>query len=302
MSENASVIYTKCTPDYLEDLEKTIQRFPELELDLRLLRALAKTHDYANAAELKGFDISWDNNNFFQHIEREALRTDKDYVQLLSPINMFEIDLHHVLIQFVGEVSSDEILSKNDFAKQLNTFSSQVQPIDLKQLAEYVLARDFDSLTEESKRFKIPSDVLRYIVETVVKPFLTQLFRKLDDHFLTHWKRPECPICGQIPFIARINDKKMFMYCDLCDGTFWVDYFRCPSCGSDKPQDQQFYYFNDKLDFFIFYCTQCKFYWNAIDDDKLKIPIPSGFERFYLSSLDQIAQEEGLTRKIQVSK
>jgi len=114
--------------------------------------------------------------------------------------------------------------------------------------------------------------------------------------FLEEWWQAPCPVCGRIPVIAKLKERKRYLTCMFCGAEYLADLFLCVKCGNTDPPTQKFLRPEGSPEFRVDFCEKCKHYVKVIDEDRLKKPIPRGLEDILTLSLDLMAKDAGLIR------
>ena len=139
----------------------------------------------------------------------------------------------------------------------------------LKQLVLALINNDHQIFVDISNRFDISVQVLEMIAELIASPYF-----ELSAEYFTkklskiHWREPFCPVCGNMPSLAKINEQHQTktLWCRFCDTT-WLFYDKvCPHCMNDKIELQKFIFPSNRRPLRIEACDKCKNYLKTIVD------------------------------------
>jgi len=76
------------------------------------------------------------------------------------------------------------------------------------------------------------------------------------------WERGYCPICGEFPSIALIEEEggKRLLHCSTCGQDWRFTRVVCPYCEKEAPKEMDYFYVEDKTQESAFVCDKCKKY------------------------------------------
>lgn len=163
--------------------------------------------------------------------------------------------------------------------------------ISLTRLIIAPVVGDKGPFNEISKKYDVPVILLEKVVEFISSPYLelcAEFFNKKLAKY--NWKQPVCPICGNIPAMAMVNEKKSQrdLWCRFCDTTWSFYETACPFCRHQDFATQKIIIYSDKKSIRIDACNKCNNYIKTINEimlqQKLNFSVKN-VETFYLDIL-----------------
>ncbi len=163
--------------------------------------------------------------------------------------------------------------------------------ISIKELVIAQVFGDKQKFSEIAEKYDVPATLLQRIFEFVASPFLelcAEFFTKKLSSF--DWNQPFCPICGNKPSMARVNDQAntRFLWCRFCDTNWQFQDMVCPFCDCHDLRTIKIIFPSDRKPFRIDACDSCKNYVKTVDeliaDKKFNITV-SYVETLYLDFL-----------------
>jgi len=137
----------------------------------------------------------------------------------------------------------------------------------------------------------VSATLLEKVAEFISSPYLelcAEFFNKKLAQFI--WNQPVCPICGNPPSMAIVNEKKSqrHLWCRFCD-TNWSFYeMVCPFCLNPEANSQKIIFHSDRKPIRIDACDKCNNYIKTIDElisqQNMHISVKN-VETFYLDLL-----------------
>jgi FdhE protein len=186
------------------------------------------------------------------------------------------------------------------FKKYFSRMSAQIARIEdlydkrkltLGKLSIAQLIGDKNPFMEISKKYDVSTTLLEKVIEFISSPYLelcAEFFNKKLAQF--SWKQPFCPICGNPPSMAIVNEKKSQrnLWCRCCD-TVWSFYeMVCPFCLNPDSNSQKIIFHSDRKPIRIDACDKCNNYIKTIDElisqQNMHISVKN-VETFYLDLL-----------------
>ncbi len=168
--------------------------------------------------------------------------------------------------------------------------------LPLRKLCVAQLVGDKAPFMEISKKYDVPVTLLEKVIEFVSSPYLelcAEFYNKKLAKF--NWRQPFCPICGNVPTIAMVNEKKSTrnLWCRFCD-TVWTFFeMVCPFCLNPDSASQKIIFHSDRKPIRIDACDKCNNYIKTIDElispQIMHISVKN-VETFYL---DMVAKKLG---------
>ena len=147
---------------------------------------------------------------------------------------------------------------------------------------------------EISKKHNVPVVLLEKVIEFVSSPYLelcAEFYNKKLAQF--NWKQPFCPICGNVPTMAIVNEKKATrnLWCRFCDTTWSFDEMVCPFCLNSDAASQKIVFYSDRKPIRIDACDKCNNYIKTIDElisSQIMHISVKNVETFYLDMIAKI--------------
>ncbi len=168
--------------------------------------------------------------------------------------------------------------------------------LPLRTLCIAQLVGNKNLVMEISNKNDVPVILLEKVIECVSSPYLelcAEFYNKKLARF--DWKQPFCPICGNVPSMAIVNEKKSprNLWCRFCD-TIW-SFFEmvCPFCLNGDSTSQKIIFHSDRKPIRIDACDTCKNYIKTIDESissQIEHISVKNVETFYL---DMVAKNLG---------
>jgi FdhE protein len=135
-------------------------------------------------------------------------------------------------------------------------------------------------------------------IHATLQPFLGSyaqaLIGSVEKPFQEFWRQGYCPICGGSPDLAYLEKEvgARWLLCSRCDTEWLFQRLECPYCGNQDQKTLSFFT-DEKEQYRLYVCEQCKCYLKAIDLRKAEAEILLPLERFYTMHLDSQAREYG---------
>lgn len=168
--------------------------------------------------------------------------------------------------------------------------------ISLRKLIVALITRDVNPFVEISNKYDIPVILLEKVLEFVASPYLelcAEFFNKKLSNLT--WNQPFCPICGNMPSMATVNEKKASrnLWCRFCDNIWSFDTTICPYCFNNDLKSIHIIFLTDGKPIRIEACENCKNYIKTVDElvafKKYNLSVKY-VETFYL---DMLAKDYG---------
>ena len=136
--------------------------------------------------------------------------------------------------------------------------------------------------------------LLGQIVKTIAEGVAARVRASAD---LSGWTKGYCPVCGSPPEISYLEGQegKRMLSCSLCATTWRFTRVACPSCETDKHDQIEIFYAEDKPKERAEACNACKRYVLSVDRRERARELVPSVEPLALMHLDIIMQERGYT-------
>jgi FdhE protein len=132
------------------------------------------------------------------------------------------------------------------------------------------LADYFKPTPEQEENISLPakSDVdispsgAAFLMSLVGRVVLEQRAREAATLDLDGWDKGYCPVCGDFPSIALIEEKggKRFLHCSSCGHDWRFTRVVCPCCENVAPEGMDYFYIDNKTQEAAFICDKCQRY------------------------------------------
>ena len=166
----------------------------------------------------------------------------------------------------------------------------------LKQLVLGLISNDKHFITDIAQRYDISPQILELVGELIAAPFLelsAEYFTKTLSKF--HWREPFCPVCGNMPSMAKINEQNRvkILWCRFCDTT-WTFFDKvCPYCMNENIETQKFIFPSNNKPVRIEACDKCQNYLKTIDGSIVLGEINFSVTNVATYYLDLLAKKHG---------
>lgn len=276
----------------LKIVNKIIQQredlYDYLELQRKVLEAQLEVYVALNEG---GGD--WGDQLSISFLEQRSLKTKKPMMHFLNPAILNEDSLLAIFRKVV-----DILIFIYPNEKGLGELRNYINTgkIDFMKLIKAALREDEEPIINCVEDFKVEPSFLLFLMNTSIQPFVQEITRKVSPSFYDRWWQAHCPVCGKIPSVARIRDKRRYLMCSFCGAEYLSDYILCVNCGNKDPHTLNFIKLEQTPEFQIDFCIKCKHYLKVINERKIKEPIPRFVEDLLTLDLDIKAKQLGLIR------
>lgn len=275
------------------EIEKLIIEDPELRNPLDFHLRILEAQRHLRMDPGKGTTIDWSDKTVINRLEQQALETNKpiaDFIDVSAFIADTIVPACETLIDKLSETGlKGEPL--NDFLHGISKGS-----IDISDAVGAALKGDAGFFERYGEKFGIDPSLLLFTISSSIQPCLEEIAGRVSQSFLDSWWHAPCPVCGRIPFIARLKSGKRYLKCTFCSSEYLADIYMCANCGNGDPGSLKFLAPEDYPEFRVDFCEKCKHYLKVIDKNKLRKHIPEGLEDIMTINLDLIAINAGLVR------
>ncbi|MEM2210739.1 MAG: formate dehydrogenase accessory protein FdhE [Nitrososphaerales archaeon] len=278
--------------DSIKIIDNLIINYPDLRNLLELQKQILIAQRRIRESPNKGTNINWEESHFIISNLQESIRkSNKPLINFLNP-SIFNFDELLNTFNQVIEVLSKIIVKKDDLLKNLSNELIK----DIEALITAYLKNDEDFFINYSKKLNISPTLIIFIINILIQPCFEEIANRIDSSILENWWQAPCPICGRKPIVAKLKNRKRYLICSLCNVEYLADLFLCVNCGNIDPATFKFLTPENHSEFRVDFCEKCKHYIKVIDEEKLKKPIPKGFEDILTIDLDIMAEKAGLIR------
>lgn len=179
--------------------------------------------------------------------------------------------------------------------EELKKISFYLDKIDLAVVAFKAATRDVVYFRSVAIDAGVNPDLLLFISNQAVRPFLTSYGRQYRPSLtLTLWRKPYCPLCGQPATLAQLvsDQTGRELICVYCQTNWEFHPLACPHCGNEDPEQLGCLTMDTYTGFQIHFCRICKGYIKTIDARQPLLDVMS-LDEFDTLVLDIIAQQKG---------
>lgn len=169
--------------------------------------------------------------------------------------------------------------------------------IDVKDCVLALFVGEDNELDGTASRLGIPSDILRFLLIQISKPFIEKRVQSLQNLIKEMpWFKGYCPICGSFPELSFLHGKEgqRWLRCSLCGYEWRFKRTECPYCGYEGKKGKQLDYIEGRNKEWAESCPECKRYIVGTD---LGASTETATEAVApgLIYLDILAQKKGFT-------
>ncbi len=279
--------------EQINAVNQALVRYQSLSKYLNLHKAILKVREKIEETPTKGTTVDWSDRSFIKELEQHARISRRPITRFLDPAIFNESLVLQVCQQVI------QVLLKHGIDETgLKKFSAKLEKgdTDLHALIKAAIKGDTEWLERIGKALEVDLSQLFFIIGTPIQPCLEEIARRVDPSFLEEWWQALCPVCGRIPIIAKLKERKRYLTCMFCGAEYLADLFLCVKCGNADPYTLGFLRSEESPEFRVDFCEKCKHYMKVIDEGRLKTPIPRGLEDILTISLDLMAKDAGLMR------
>jgi FdhE protein len=208
---------------------------------------------------------------------------------------VLDIDASDRLLEVLCHMAStaNEVLSTaaSGISKAMQTGS-----IKSDLLYKKLLESDDDYFQKVAHELGIEKRVLTFFVYTSVKPSLAVCARKLSSHLasLDAWPKGICPVCGNFPGLATLEEKgERWLFCSFCWTKWHVQRIFCAFCENEDQQTLHYFYTETESEYRVDTCDKCKNYLKTVDLRKIERVFYPPLEQVSTLHLDMKAGEMG---------
>jgi len=279
--------------EQLEIVSALLPQHEDLQDPLELFKKILQIQLEIDNTPTKGTTINWDDQMTTASLQRKSFEAKKPIIHFLDP-SIFDLDILFRVIKKVVCVLIEQNINERGLKELLSFMESG--KTNLFKLIEATLRENIVSIRKASEKLDIQPALLLYIISVLIQPCLEEVARKIDSALLDQWWQTSCPVCGRIPLIARLKQRKRYLVCTFCGTEYLSDRFLCVHCGNKDPYTLKHLIIKSQPAFQIDFCAKCRHYIKVIDESKLKETIPKRLEDILTLNIDFIAKNADLVR------
>lgn len=278
--------------EQLNVISKLILKRKELRHSLKLHMKILKVQLEIDNTPTKGTKMNWNDMQSILDLGERTLKAKKPIIYFLDP-SIFDSNILYPLFEKITKIFNERETIGGSPGKFLNLMNEKINIIEL---IEATLRENENVITLYAEKLGVQPSLLLYITSALIQPLLEEIARTIDPSFYDKWWQASCPICGRIPNVARLRQRKRYLVCTFCGAEYLYDNFTCVHCNNKDPYSLKFLTIDGKPEFQVDFCTKCKHYIKVINEEPLKDTIPKGLEDMITLDLDLVAKGEGLVR------
>lgn len=260
--------------------EKLIKFYENLdELYFELQRGLSE-------GEIKPEDIGYPENP--ESVEKPLLRP----AELDLPSEEVEMLMLEIIEKFSDFFAEDE-----KKLSELEKFRSLIVGGGLSAV---------ELLEDYLRNEKLPPDqplkknLFARVMLFTIRPFFSWVTRegRKSGKITADWQESFCPVCGAIPELARLTEKRgeRRLWCWVCSAEWQYNRFYCPHCGEEKADGQRYFTVEESA-YRVDVCDSCDGYLKVIDEEKVSEKHHDSLSWMIndigTQHLDRLARQEG---------
>lgn len=133
------------------------------------------------------------------------------------------------------------------------------------------------------------------VVREALAPFYLSFAGAVQEEIdLGLWNEGCCPVCGQKPDMALLNEEGVrFLECFFCSTRWQFPRLECPFCRNKDPQRLGYFHADEYPGRRVQICEHCKSYLKTAVMKEIGREIILGLEDIYTTDLDILARREG---------
>jgi FdhE protein len=136
---------------------------------------------------------------------------------------------------------------------------------------------------------------LHFFLRVLNRFMLTKKTRDMKTELAGHdWKKGYCPVCGNFPHLAVIEEQgQRLLQCAECGHAWPFARLACPYCVHEDPQNTNIFFIDGQKDDFAFTCAKCRRYLLTANRSASLGRPHADLIAMSLTHLDIILQEKG---------
>jgi FdhE protein len=277
----------------LKIISALLPQHEDLQDSLKLQKKILQIQLEIDNTPTKGTTINWNDQTIITTLQQKSFETKKPIIRFLDP-STFDLEVLANVAKKIVNVFIEQNINKRGLKKLLNFIENKKEP--LLKLIEATLRENIVPIRKTAKKMNVQPALLLYMISVLIQPCLEEIARKIDTSLLDKWWQASCPVCGRIPIVARVRQRKRYLVCTFCGAEYLSDRFLCVYCDNTDPYTLKYLSVKAQPAFQIDFCAKCKHYIKVIDEAKLKEAIPRGLEDILTLNLDIVAKKADLIR------
>jgi FdhE protein len=284
---------TQSIQERLKTISALLPQHEDLQDSLKLQKKILQIQLEIDNTPTKGTTINWNDQTTIATLQQKSFETKKPIIHFLNP-STFDLEILANVAKKIVHVFIEQNINKRGLKKLLNFIENKKET--LFKLIEATLRENIVPIRKTAKKMNVQPALLLYMISVLIQPCLEEIARKIDSSLLDKWWQTSCPVCGRIPIVARVRQRKRYLVCTFCGAEYLSDRFLCVYCDNKDPYTLKYLSVDSQPAFQIDFCTKCKHYIKVIDEAKLKEDIPRGLEDILTLNLDLVAKKADLKR------
>jgi len=197
------------------------------------------------------------------------------------------IDLFYIILELIKDAS-------DQFRHQAEEARARIDRTDIDVAMKAVLSGNEEQLRRLTERLALSEEMLFLLAGLSLAPSLRLLSSMVQDKFdIVWWDEPFCPICGERPNIANLEEEGRRLYCTFC----WMEWKYkgpgCLLCGIDDKKMVGTLSIKGEERYHLNICGNCNGYTKLIDKRCLSKKTDKHIINILSLPLEIIARQKG---------
>lgn len=161
------------------------------------------------------------------------------------------------------------------------------------ELFSALLNEKESDFNETAHRIGVDRSALAFVAYCSLRPSLSFCADQLAG-LRRDWEKGYCPICGQLPGIAVLDETgRRFLHCSFCWHKWPFPRTTCPFCETKAPNAHKYLYTEEEKELRAAVCDVCRRYIKTVDMRSLRRPIYPPLEQIASLHMDLLARRQG---------
>lgn len=266
------------------EIERLIKENNDLEPILKFYGHLLEKQESSRPDDLSTLiDIS--KNSIKDRLADGSPLIDPSKTALLDLRN--SIDLFFIILELIKDAS-------DQFRHQAEEMRAKIKRTDIETAMKAVLSGNEEELRRLTERSALSEEMLFLLAGLSLAPSLRFLSSMVQDNFdIVWWDEPFCPICGERPNMANLEEEGRHLYCTFC----WMEWKYkgpgCLLCGIDDKKMVGLLRIRDEDGYHLSICGNCNGYIKLIDRRYLSKEMDRRIINIVSLPLEIIARQKG---------